>query len=228
MGVVVIAAHMIVYWFSQDSNITPPVCVAAYAGAAIAGADPWKTGWTSFKYAKLLYVVPLLFAFTPQILFEGKPIIGPQIDDTIMGATILELKVEKGQEFEEGQELAVLLDGENVKKVVAKRDGVIKDLVVSKGQRIESNTIFAETKPRTIKVISSMFSAVLGTIAFSALTMFYLVRKTNIFEWLLLAVGTFLLYWPTLITDGAGLVLVALVVIMQNAKNKKDLQLQPA
>ena len=146
MGVVLIAAHMIVYWFSQDSNITPPVCVAAYAGAAIAGSDPWKTGWTSFKYAKLLYVVPVLFAFTPQILFEGKAIIGPQIDDDIMGATILELKIEKGQEFEEGQELAVLLDGENIKKVVAKRDGVIKDLVVSKGQHIESGAIYCRNK----------------------------------------------------------------------------------
>src|SRR5690606_18888515 len=74
MGVPVIAAHMIVYWFSQDSNITPPVCVAAYAGAAIAGSDPWKTGWTSFKFAKLLYVMPILFAFTPSILFQAKPI----------------------------------------------------------------------------------------------------------------------------------------------------------
>ena len=73
-----------------------------------------------------------------------------------------------------------------------------------------------------------MFSAVLGTIAFSALTMFYLIRKTSFLEWLLLAAGTFLLYWPTLITDGAGLVVVALVIFMQKAKNKKDLQLQPA
>ncbi len=47
MGVVLIARAQIVYWFSQDSNITPPVCVAAYAGAAIAGSDPWKTGWTA-------------------------------------------------------------------------------------------------------------------------------------------------------------------------------------
>lgn len=70
MGVALIAAHMIVYWFSQDSNITPPVCVAAYAGAAIAGADPWKTGWTSFKYAKMLYVMPILFAFVPAILLN--------------------------------------------------------------------------------------------------------------------------------------------------------------
>ena len=39
---VLISSHMIVYWFSQDSNITPPVCVAAYAGAAIAGSDAWE------------------------------------------------------------------------------------------------------------------------------------------------------------------------------------------
>ena len=228
MGVVLIAAHMIVYWFSQDSNITPPVCVAAYAGAAIAGSDPWKTGWTAFKFAKLLYVVPLLFAFTPQILFEGKPIIGPQIDDEIMGATVLELKVEKGQDFKKGQEIAMLLDGESIKKVIADKEGSIKDFVVSKGQRIESNTIIAETKPSSIMVFSSMFSAILGTIAFSALFMFYLIRKTNIIEWLLLAAGTLLLYWPTFVTDGAGLVVVALVIIMQKARNKKDLQLQPA
>jgi len=68
---VLIASHMIVYWFSQDSNITPPVCVAAYAGAAIAGSDPWKTGWTSFKFAKMLYIGPFLFAFAPGFLLAG-------------------------------------------------------------------------------------------------------------------------------------------------------------
>ncbi len=68
---VLIASHMIVYWFSQDSNITPPVCVAAYAGAAIAGSDPWKTGWTSFKFAKMLYIGPFLFAFSPGFLLGG-------------------------------------------------------------------------------------------------------------------------------------------------------------
>ena len=68
---VLIASHMIVYWFSQDSNITPPVCVAAYAGAAIAGSDPWKTGWTSFKFAKMLYIGPFLFAYTQGFLLHG-------------------------------------------------------------------------------------------------------------------------------------------------------------
>ena len=68
-----VASHMIVYWFSQDSNITPPVCVAAYAGAAIAGSDPWKTGWTSFKFAKMIYLGPFLFAYSPALLLNGGP-----------------------------------------------------------------------------------------------------------------------------------------------------------
>ncbi len=71
MGVLIIAAHQLVYWFSQDSNITPPVAVAAYAGAAIAGSDPWKTGWASFRYAKMLYIMPFLFAYTPAVLLQG-------------------------------------------------------------------------------------------------------------------------------------------------------------
>jgi TRAP-type uncharacterized transport system fused permease subunit len=70
MGVALIAAHMIVFWLSQDSNITPPVCLGAYVAASIAGADPWKTGWTSFRFAKMLYVLPVLFAYTP-ILMTG-------------------------------------------------------------------------------------------------------------------------------------------------------------
>lgn len=73
LGMAVITAHFIVYWLSQDSNITPPVCVAAYAGAAIAGSDPWKTGWTAFRFAKMLYVSPLLFAYVPAILLDGSP-----------------------------------------------------------------------------------------------------------------------------------------------------------
>lgn len=227
LGVVVIAAHMIVYWFSQDSNITPPVCVAAYAGAAIAGADPWKTGWTAFKFAKLLYVMPLLFAFTPQILFEGKPVLAPAIEDQIMGATVLDLKIANGQEFVEGQELAVILDGETIKKVFAPRDGVVKNLVIKKGDRVESGRVIAEVKPRPIKVFSSMFSAILGTLAFSSLTMLYFIRRTSVTEWLILAVATVLLYWPTIITDVAGLTLWAIVYVLQKTKNKKELQPLP-
>lgn len=71
LGVNPIAAHMIVYWLSQDSNITPPVCIAAFAGAAIAKASMWRTALTSFKFAKFLYLGPFLFGYVPAFSLDG-------------------------------------------------------------------------------------------------------------------------------------------------------------
>ncbi|BBD07196.1 TRAP transporter permease [Desulfovibrio ferrophilus] len=141
-----IASHMIVYWFSQDSNITPPVCVAAYAGAAIAGADPWKTGWTAFKFAKLLYVVPFLFAYEPAMLLYGS----------------------------------------------------------------------------TTEIVMAFGSAIVGTLAFSALTMGYLIRRTTLIEWLIFALGTFLCYHSHHIYNIIGVAVVFLVYAIQKAKNVRD------
>jgi len=62
-----LSAHLIVFWLSQDSNVTPPVALAAFTGAAIAGTKPMETGFQSWKVAKGLYIVPLLFAYTPFI-----------------------------------------------------------------------------------------------------------------------------------------------------------------
>ena len=73
LGVNEIAAHMIVYWLSQDSNITPPVCIAAFAGATIAKANMWKTAFTSFKFAKFLYLGPFLFGYVPEFSLDGTP-----------------------------------------------------------------------------------------------------------------------------------------------------------
>jgi len=71
-GLPLITAHLIIFWLSLDSNITPPVALGAYTAAAIAEADPWKTGWNSFRFAKMIYVMPVLFAYT-YILFTGTP-----------------------------------------------------------------------------------------------------------------------------------------------------------
>ncbi len=71
LGVNEIAAHMIVYWLSQDSNITPPVCIAAFAGATIAKANMWKTAFHSFKFAKFLYLAPFLFGYVPGFSLNG-------------------------------------------------------------------------------------------------------------------------------------------------------------
>ena len=65
-----LTAHLIIFWLSQDSNVTPPVCLAAFAAAGIAGSRPMATGFESWKIAKGLYVVPLLFAYTPLVSGE--------------------------------------------------------------------------------------------------------------------------------------------------------------
>jgi TRAP-type uncharacterized transport system fused permease subunit len=62
---------MIVYWLSQDSNITPPVCIAAFAGATIAKANMWRTAFASFKFAKFLYLGPFLFGYVPAFSLDG-------------------------------------------------------------------------------------------------------------------------------------------------------------
>ena len=139
MGIPIIAAHLIIFWLSQDSNITPPVALGAYAGAAIARADPWKTGWACFKFSKLLYIMPLLFAYT-HILFTG-------------------------------------------------------------------GTFFSYTL--------SVVSAVIGTVIFSIVTMGYFVRKTQWYEWILLALAAFLAYTYNIWTFAIAIVLVAVVYILQ-------------
>jgi TRAP transporter 4TM/12TM fusion protein len=155
---VLIASHMIVYWFSQDSNITPPVCVAAYAGAAIAGSDPWKTGWTSFKFAKMLYIGPFLFAFVPGFLLGGS----------------------------------------------------------------------------WFDVVVAYITITLGTIAFGAVTMGYMLCPTKVYEWAIFALATALLYFPGLLSWATGLEiprilvsvvglgLVVLVYFSQKMRIKQD------
>ena len=62
-----LSAHLIIFWLSQDSNLTPPVCLAAFAAAAIAKTPPMKTGLVAWKVGKGMYIIPMLFAFTPLI-----------------------------------------------------------------------------------------------------------------------------------------------------------------
>lgn len=67
LTVFLLTAHLIIFWLSQDSNVTPPVCLAAFTAAGIAKSPPMATGVEAWKIAKGLYIVVLLFAFTPLI-----------------------------------------------------------------------------------------------------------------------------------------------------------------
>jgi len=64
LGMALLSAHMIIFWLSQDSNVTPPVCLTAFAAAAIAKTPPMATGFTAWKISKGLYIIPVLFAYT--------------------------------------------------------------------------------------------------------------------------------------------------------------------
>ncbi|MBE6871114.1 MAG: TRAP transporter permease [Ruminococcaceae bacterium] len=69
MGVPMIAAHFFVFYFGIVADLTPPVALAAYAGAAIAQANPMKTAFTSTKLAIGAFIVPYVFALSPAMLF---------------------------------------------------------------------------------------------------------------------------------------------------------------
>lgn len=68
MGVPVLAAHMFVFYFGIIADVTPPVALAAFAGAGIAGSDPMRTGVNASKLAIAAFVVPYIFVLSPVLL----------------------------------------------------------------------------------------------------------------------------------------------------------------
>ena len=71
MGFPLVAAHFFVFYFGIVADITPPVALAAYAGAAIAKANPMKTGINATKLAIAAFIVPYIFAYSPAMLFDN-------------------------------------------------------------------------------------------------------------------------------------------------------------
>jgi TRAP transporter 4TM/12TM fusion protein len=141
LGLPVLSAHLIIFWLALDSNITPPVAMGPFAAAAIAQADPMKTGWACFRFAKVIYVMPLLFAYT-HILLTGTP----------------------------------------------------------------------------AQNIAAIASATLGIILFSIVSTGYFYARTNLVEWLLLAVATLLAFIPSFPTGIAAVIIFAAVYLWQRKR----------
>ena len=68
LGVAPIVAHFFVFYYGVLADITPPVAMAAYAGASLANADPFKTGNTAFRLGLAKALVPFVFVFSPSLL----------------------------------------------------------------------------------------------------------------------------------------------------------------
>jgi len=89
MGVPLLVSHMIVFWYSQDANVTPPVSLASFAGAGIAGANPMQTAFTSWKLAKGLYIIPLVMAYRPLLgVGETYTLMNGQVILTMIATTL--------------------------------------------------------------------------------------------------------------------------------------------
>ena len=147
MGVEPIAAHFFVFYFGIVADLTPPVALAAYAGAAIAQANPMKTAFTSTKLAIGAFIIPYIFALNPAMMFV--------------------------------------------------------------------NTTAGE-------VILICITSLVGMYAVSASLQGYFLDRMPWYERIISAAGGLLLIYPGLLTDGIGLGLVALVVVLQLIDRKKQ------
>ncbi len=70
-GLPLLTSHLIIFWLSQTSNVTPPIALAAFAGAGVANANPMKASVEAFKLAAGLFVIPIMMAYTGLINTTG-------------------------------------------------------------------------------------------------------------------------------------------------------------
>ena len=88
LGVAPLVAHFFVFYYGVLADITPPVALAAYAGASMAGADPFKTGNTAFRLALAKVLVPFVFVYSPAMLLVTKGFTWTEFFETASGCIV--------------------------------------------------------------------------------------------------------------------------------------------
>jgi len=93
LGVVPLAAHMFIFYFGMMAMVTPPVALAAYAAASIAGSDIMKTSWAAFRFALVGFTLPFMFVYRPELLLMSKAGGLPPLSDTLAAVIIAVLGI---------------------------------------------------------------------------------------------------------------------------------------
>ncbi|MDR1528807.1 MAG: TRAP transporter permease [Burkholderiales bacterium] len=95
LGIPVLAAHLFSFYYAMFANLTPPVCLAAFAAAGLAGGDPMRTGFASVKLALAGFIVPFMFIYSPELMLidttwlEGiRVVIGACIGVLLIGVAV--------------------------------------------------------------------------------------------------------------------------------------------
>ena len=96
LGIPALVAHLFCFYFAMFANLTPPVALAAFAAAGIAGGNPMKTGWASVKLALAGFILPYMFVYNPQLLLIDTPVLqGIQVAITAaVGVFLISVAVE--------------------------------------------------------------------------------------------------------------------------------------
>ncbi len=106
MGIEPIAAHLFIFYFGLLSFLTPPVAIASYVGAGLAGSDMWRTSWEGVKLAMVAYLLPFLWCYNPALLLEGSVVeIVHAIGTALVGALLIGLGMQHAR-FRHAPELA--------------------------------------------------------------------------------------------------------------------------
>jgi len=150
MGIPTLAAHMFVFYFGIVADITPPVALAAYAGSAIAGSNPLKTGVNATRLAITAFIIPYIFAYEPKMLF--------------IEATALEVAI----------------------------------IVVT---------------------------SIIGIFCLSAALEGFMFRKMKFYEIIPLIIGSIMLIYPHTTISAVGLVVVAVIIVIQLLERRHDKKL---
>ena len=90
-GIEPLITHLFVFYFGVIANLTPPIALAAFAGAGIAGSDPQRTGWISCKLALAGFVVPFVFVYKPSILILNSSFTDIAVNTILLGIAVTAL-----------------------------------------------------------------------------------------------------------------------------------------
>jgi TRAP transporter 4TM/12TM fusion protein len=89
MGIEPMPAHLFIFYFGLLSFLTPPVAVASYVAAGLAGSSMWSTSWEGVKLAAMAYLLPLLWCYNPALLLDGSPLAIAYVAGTAFLAALL-------------------------------------------------------------------------------------------------------------------------------------------
>jgi TRAP transporter 4TM/12TM fusion protein len=105
MGISPMAAHLFIFYFGLLSFLTPPVAIASYVAAGLAGSDMWRTSWEGMKLAAVAYLLPFLWCYNQALIVDGSPL---EVFYAVATALVAVLLIAEGMQRSRGRDARIL------------------------------------------------------------------------------------------------------------------------